>query len=495
MSRAGGEVEFEFLGDESEGGNFVATGKVVPMLTTLLAKGDVEGAMQLYEGCDTTVAAELLTQSKTMSSISLKNLGAMFVLARDFTSAATVFESGKRYADAAKMFEQGSDFIAAARCHERAGELPKAAAAFERAGKPDAALELYQKLGPSEELALCMARQHLYWEAAKVYAQLNNTKGEVENLRMVPMTSPNRIPAVKRLGDLMERHGHLGPAAQLLVETLQQLQAAQGDRELLTTLIRRFEAMGRHDHAERVRALSMKQLGPGAGTEAPGSLAPRPSPSAPPRLAPQPPPSAPAPVRASAATVMPADPFKAAAAPASSDPFASFVDPFGGGGASSGAAASSKAAPAAAPVPANDGYGQLKAIPIFGELALPDMKDLHRISEATIYAPGFTIIEQGVKGVGLVVILQGSVQVLRVDGGKTTPLATLSPGSYVGELSLVDDAPTSARVVAQEPVRALVISRERFSQYLYTHEAAATRIFMLFTRTLAERLRQANKRN
>ena len=153
MSRVSGEVEFEFLDDGSEG-NFVATSKVIPMLTTLLAKGNIEEAMSLYEGCDASVAAELLAQTKLMSSASLKSLGAMFAMARDFVSAAKVFESGKKFADAAKMYEQGSDFPSAARCFVQAGEHGKAAAALERAGKPEAALEIYQQLGPSEAMAL-----------------------------------------------------------------------------------------------------------------------------------------------------------------------------------------------------------------------------------------------------------------------------------------------------------------------------------------------------
>ncbi len=490
--RAGGEIEFEFLGEGDEGGNFVATAKVIPMLTTLLAKGEIEEAMRLYEGSEASVAASLLEQCKTMSSTSIKNLGLMFSMARDFVGAAKVFEFGKRWADAGKSYEQGSDFLAAARCHEKAGDLKQAAAALERAGKPDLALEVHQRAGPSEAMAECMARQHLYFDAAAVYRQLANVRGEVEALRLVPLNSPNRITAVKRLGDLLEHHGHVAPSAQLLMETVQQVPGAQNDQELLNALVRRFEMLGRFEHAERVRGHMHKMLGsgmPAAPAAAPS--APRPMPVSAPRAAP--PPQV---VQGSVvAAPRPAGPPPGGSA---ADPFASLVDPFGGAGAGGGGPGSlpgtSVPSGGPAPTPMADGYGQLKAIPIFGELALPDMKDLHRISESIVYAPGFTVIEQGAQGAGLVVILMGNVQVLRVDGAKTTPLATLGPGSYVGELSLVDEAPTSARVVATGPVRALTISRERFQQYLYTHEQAALRIYMLFTRTLAERLRQANKR-
>lgn len=474
MSRAGGEIEFEFQDDASEEGSFVATGKVVPMLTTLLASGKVEEAMQLFEGCEAGVAADLIAQTKTMSSVSLKNLGAMFVLARDFGSAAKVYESGKKFGEAAKLYEQANDLAAASRCYEKDGNLGKVAALLERAGKGEEALEIHRKLGPTEEMAHCMSRQHRFWEAAQIYQHLGNVRSEVESLRLVPVASPDRLSAVKRLGDLMEAHGQLGQAAQLLIETAGQVPAALSDRELLAALVRRLETLGRNDQADRVRGFLQKLLGPGTPAAAQPQLT--------------------AATVTAVVTPVPAKPAPAPKPrPASADPFDTLVDPFGGGALPAASATVTTAV--VTPRPANDGYGQLKAIPIFGELALPDMKDLHRISEPVNYPPGSTIIEHGVEGVGLVVILQGEVQVLRVDGATAVPLATLGAGSYVGELSLVDEAPTSARVQAKTPVRALLISRARFQQYLYTHEAASTRIYMLFTRTLAERLRQANKRS
>lgn len=493
MTHWSGEVEFDFVGAEDEG-NFVATGKIGPMLTTLLAQGDIEGAVRLYEGADASVAKELLAGVKTMSSVSLKNLGQMFFAARDFANAARIFEFGKRWADAARTFEQGGDYANAARCFEQEGDRAKAAAAWDRCGNADKAIELYEKDGPSEALAVCLARQHRFWQSALVYERLSNVRAEVEMLRMVPLDDPQRIPAVKRLGDLLERHGHLAPAAQLLVETLQQVKAAQSDQELLSQLIRRFEAMGRPDHAARIRVLVQKQAALGAAPVAPALAAANPAPSAQPRA-----PAAPV----AAAPARPAT---------SSDPFDTLVDPFSGGaapaapGSGSGSGSKTEVLP---PDPTRadpfgqmhgqaqsriDAYGHLKAIPIFGELALQDMKDLYRICDEVQFPGEATLIEQGQQGKGLFVILQGQVQILRVEAARATPLASLGPGANVGELSLIDDAPTSARVVAQGPVRALFISRARFQQFLYTHETAALRIFTLFTKSLAERLRQANRR-
>ncbi|HEY3446565.1 MAG TPA: cyclic nucleotide-binding domain-containing protein [Myxococcales bacterium] len=473
----GGTVEFDFVGDD-EGGSFVATTQILPMLTQLLASGSVEEAVRLYEGADASVGRELLAGLKTMSSTSMKYLGQMFVLARDFANAAKIFEQAKRPEEAAKLYEQGGDYPSAARMYELARDMPKAAAAKERAGDIAGAMAIHQKTGPSEAMAECLNRAQRFFEAAQVYQKLGNVRAEVEMLRMVPISDGSRVPAVKRLSDLLERHGHLASSAQLLMETVQAVPAAQGDAELMNALARRLDAMGKRDQAARVRAFLSKQgaLGAAPGPQAlPAHGAPIPEP---PRAAAS---AAPAPV---AEVIHQPKPRVS-----SSDPFANLVDPFSGADDAPSDAAASAEAPKQV-----DAYGQLKAIPIFGELALQDMKDLYRVCTAAQWQAGQTLIEQGEQGKGLIVIINGQVNVVIVTGGQAKQVATLGTGAYVGEISLVDDAPTSARVVAAGPVRALVISRERFQQYLYTHETAALRIYTLFTKTLAERLRQANKR-
>ncbi|MBS2028009.1 MAG: cyclic nucleotide-binding domain-containing protein [Deltaproteobacteria bacterium] len=142
-----------------------------------------------------------------------------------------------------------------------------------------------------------------------------------------------------------------------------------------------------------------------------------------------------------------------------------------------------------------DDYSRLKAIPIFGELSLPDMRDLFRVAQEVSYPPGSAIIDQGAASQGLVVISAGKVDVSVQAGGQTRLLNSLGPGAYVGEIGLVRDAPASARVVAQGPVRALFISKPAFEHYLYEHPAAALAIYRLFTQNLAERVRALSERS
>jgi len=466
MARWAGEMEFDFVEGAAEGGNFVTTGKVVVFIRNHLAKGEVEPAARLYEQAGTGIQQELLTEARSASLNSQKFLADMFVMARDFATAAQVYEMAKRLSDAAKMYEQAGDYGAAARCFQKDGDVLRAAQALERAGQGGQALQLYERAGAHEVLAECLARQARYFEAAQLYQRLGNIRGEVEMLRLVAVADPGRIAAVKRLAVLLEQYGHGQQATQLLIETFKALPAAQSDAHLVGQLVRLLEIMGRGDQAQKLRG-HLAQL---TGQAAPAQIA-----------APQGsveiiPPSA-------QSTGMPQGP-GVQVVPA--DPFDTIQDPFGDG----------KTAPQQPTAsPAADAYSFLKSIPIFGELSIGDMKDLYRLCQDVNFMPGTTIIEQAVRGQGLVIILDGNVQVVLVDAaGATKPLASLGPGKYVGEISLVDDAPTSARVMAQSMVRALFLPRERFEHFLYSRADAALRIYRLFTRTLAERLRIANQR-
>jgi tetratricopeptide (TPR) repeat protein len=145
--------------------------------------------------------------------------------------------------------------------------------------------------------------------------------------------------------------------------------------------------------------------------------------------------------------------------------------------------------PMARVTPATSGYGYLKAIPIFGELSLEDMKDLYRVAQQVLIPEGATVLEKGAQGSGLFVLLEGTVDVFSGPEPDAKRLNTLGPGAYLGEISLIQDGPTSAHVRARTAVRALRITRAGFQHYLDTHEGAALRIYRLFTRNLAARVR------
>lgn len=468
MAHWAGEMEFEFVDGEEDGGNFVVTDKAIQFVRAHLARGEIEEAARLYEESSDAAREDLFKEATAASSTTLKNMARMFVVARDFGAAARIFEQTGDWDAAARYYESGQDFSGAARCHEQSGDLHRAAAAYERSGQRDRAHALFEQAGPSEDQATSLCRQQRYAEAASVYRALGNLRAEVEMLRMVPVQATDRLPAVERLSDLLERFGRLEQAAQLLIGTVRQLPEAQSNCALLQRLVRVLEVLGRHEQAQAIRARIQPRI---SGAVVRPALTAQAGPTGQGAMPPQPmiePPSA--------QTAPLIDATTESRAP--HDPFAS-LDPAGASGATSGAL---------------DPYSQLKSIPIFGELGLEDMKDLYRISEQVNYAPGATVIAQGVRGSGLTVSLSGEMQVVRIDGGSPQVLATLGPGSYVGEMALVDEGPTSAQVSAATPLRTLFISGGRFTQYLYSHPDAALCIYRLFTATLVDRLRQTNRK-
>ena len=149
--------EFEFLDDES-GGRFVRAGGPVGQLRELLARQDIDAAVRVYEESNGAAREPVLEEAKMASFETRKIIGQMLKRARDFVTAAEVFELSKLESDAAQCFEAGGDYVRAGVSWRRLGDLTKAASCFQRAGRLEDALELYRQAGSQEGLAECLAK-------------------------------------------------------------------------------------------------------------------------------------------------------------------------------------------------------------------------------------------------------------------------------------------------------------------------------------------------
>jgi CRP-like cAMP-binding protein len=81
-----------------------------------------------------------------------------------------------------------------------------------------------------------------------------------------------------------------------------------------------------------------------------------------------------------------------------------------------------------------------------------------RAARAIEFQPSVEIIREGEAGKGLYTITDGSAKVL-VDG---TQLATLGPGSYFGEIAVIDGGPRTATIVAATSVSTLELAPSAF---------------------------------
>jgi signal transduction histidine kinase len=88
----------------------------------------------------------------------------------------------------------------------------------------------------------------------------------------------------------------------------------------------------------------------------------------------------------------------------------------------------------------------------------------------------------------LYLVLSGEVGV-HLDSPASPPIVILGAGETVGELSLIDQGPTSAFVVAHEPTRVLVLSEAT----MWSLVTASHAVSLNLLRTLSTRLRRDNR--
>ena len=106
----------------------------------------------------------------------------------------------------------------------------------------------------------------------------------------------------------------------------------------------------------------------------------------------------------------------------------------------------------------------LASSPLFKPFDHQQQMDLIRRFEGVDVAPGTVIIQENAVGQGLFVILLGEVEVIRADDieGQQGAVARLRAGDVFGEMSLLDDSPTSATVRALTPATLLFLGRDYF---------------------------------
>lgn len=99
---------------------------------------------------------------------------------------------------------------------------------------------------------------------------------------------------------------------------------------------------------------------------------------------------------------------------------------------------------------------------------------------------GKVLVRQGDMGQECFVIADGKAKATMRGKGS----AVLGPGSFFGEMSLLDQGPRSATVTAETDMRLLVLGSREFSALVNEVPTVAVRIM----RGLAERLRAAERR-
>src|SRR5436305_14955364 len=114
----------------------------------------------------------------------------------------------------------------------------------------------------------------------------------------------------------------------------------------------------------------------------------------------------------------------------------------------------------------------LAGFALFADLSTPELESLVLTFEEAWFNEGERVVRQGMTGSGFYVILDGTASI-RVDG---VDRSTLRPGDYFGEIScLLGEAPV-ADIVAQRPLRCLVLPGSSLESFLMAHPKVMYRL-------------------
>jgi CRP/FNR family cyclic AMP-dependent transcriptional regulator len=128
----------------------------------------------------------------------------------------------------------------------------------------------------------------------------------------------------------------------------------------------------------------------------------------------------------------------------------------------------------------------LNHVSLFNGLTKRELQVLSAGARERDYKSGEALCRQGDTGAGLFVILDGKVRVTQQADGQERDLGAFGKDAVLGEMSLLDELPRTATMVAVEPTKALLIPVWDFRGALREHPDISIKLLAV----LSQRLRR-----
>ncbi|MBI3647449.1 MAG: cyclic nucleotide-binding domain-containing protein [Actinobacteria bacterium] len=127
----------------------------------------------------------------------------------------------------------------------------------------------------------------------------------------------------------------------------------------------------------------------------------------------------------------------------------------------------------------------LAGVPLFEGFTRRHLAHLAHEADEVAFEPGEHVVEEGLLGETLYVILEGQARVVR--GGRR--VARLLPGDFFGELSAIDGGPRTASVVAETPLLAVRLFRHTLVDLLRREPLLTVKLLQ----GIAKRIREVER--
>ncbi|MFN2464792.1 MAG: cyclic nucleotide-binding domain-containing protein [Candidatus Dormibacteria bacterium] len=104
----------------------------------------------------------------------------------------------------------------------------------------------------------------------------------------------------------------------------------------------------------------------------------------------------------------------------------------------------------------------LKRVPLFAGATRRQLTSLAGMMDEIAVAPGSVLVRQGRQGHSFYVMVDGEAVAC---SGETT-VATLGPGDFFGEISMIDRGPAVATVTTRSEATLMVLSHDQFRRLM-----------------------------
>ena len=132
---------------------------------------------------------------------------------------------------------------------------------------------------------------------------------------------------------------------------------------------------------------------------------------------------------------------------------------------------------------------------LFSSLTPEELERIAKLIFLRSYRQGRTLFFEGTPGEVMYLIHSGQVGIYKsVPGKDDLLLASLNPGSFFGEMSLVDAQPRSATARITEDAELVVITKKVFDQMLLTDPGITSKILVALLKVALGRLRSTDEK-
>lgn len=136
----------------------------------------------------------------------------------------------------------------------------------------------------------------------------------------------------------------------------------------------------------------------------------------------------------------------------------------------------------------------LKKIPLFEHLTRRELRTVSKLVYQRTYHPDEQIFQINQPGAAMFIVKKGNINIVLPGADNTeTLLAKLGPGTFFGELALLDNSPRSATAKATENTEAIAFFRSEFNRLLNMYPSIGIKVMKKLALIIGQRLKATNE--